>query len=64
MPKYKVPAEMITDLFIEVEADSSEEAYQKAREADGSDFLEYPQPSGDWRIGEPQLMEDKDAKPQ
>lgn len=58
MPRYRVPAEMITDLFIEVDAADADEAYQIARDADGSDFLEEPQPSGEWRIGEPVLMEE------
>mgnify|MGYP001380757855 CR=1 FL=1 len=35
MPRYKVKAEMITDLFIVVEADDEEEALEIADEIDG-----------------------------
>ena len=49
MTKYKVQAEMITDLYIIVEADSEDQAYEIAREADGADFIE--EGLGDWVIG-------------
>jgi len=58
MPKYKVPATITTELFIEVEANNPDEAWGIAKKADGSDFLEEPM-TGSWDIGEPQLMKEE-----
>ena len=54
MPRYKVTASMITDLYIEVEADSEEEALQIAEDADGADFIE--EGCGDWEMGSANLI--------
>ena len=48
--RYKVQAEMITDLYIIVVCDSEDRAYEMARDADGADFIEEGC-SGDWHIG-------------
>lgn len=48
MAKYRVWAEMITDCYLDVEADSPEEAYDIAYDADGGEFIDTD--SGDWRM--------------
>tara|TARA_R110002012_G_scaffold127534_1_gene279805 strand:+ start:397 stop:594 length:198 start_codon:yes stop_codon:yes gene_type:complete len=48
MPRYKVKAEMITDLFIVVEAEDEEEAFEIADEIDGGDWVD--EEKGDWRV--------------
>ena len=58
MTKYKVQAEMITDLYIIVEADSEDQAYEMAREANGADFI--GEGLGDWVIGAVIPMEEDD----
>ena len=40
MANYRVWAKRIIDAYIDVEADSPEEAYKIAEEADGGDFTE------------------------
>lgn len=50
MAKYKVYATMITDLVVEVEAESEEEAKQIADEMDGSEFHDVG--TGDFHIEE------------
>ena len=57
MTKYKVQAEMITDLYIIVEAESEDEAYSIARDTDGADFIE-EELGGDWVIGAVIQMEE------
>ena len=46
--KFVVKVIMETDLYIEVEADSEEEAYDIAVDTDGAEYLE--DGPGDWRI--------------
>lgn len=51
MAKYRVWAEMITDCYVEVEAESEEEAMNIAEDIDGGDFItDDSYGSGDWRI--------------
>ena len=39
MKTYRVYAKYVTKCYIDVEANSEEEAYEKAEEADGGDFV-------------------------
>ena len=52
---YKVTAEAITDLYAFVEAESEQDAYEKARWHDKPDASEYVEAndglSGDWVVG-------------
>ena len=48
--KWKVWAECTTYAYLEVEADSKEEALRIAGETDGGDFT--PNEEGDWEITE------------
>ena len=49
MKKYIVKAEMITDCYLEVEAESKNEAYDIAKNTDGGDFIaDDSLYSGDW----------------
>ena len=50
MAKYRVWAQSITDVYIDVEADDEEQAREIAEETDGGDFSESPY--GEWIIGE------------
>lgn len=51
MAIYRVWAAMETYCYLDVEADSPEEAYAIAEETDGGDFIEEPSPwGGDWRL--------------
>jgi len=59
MNKYRVPASMITCLYLEVSAESEEEALAIADETDGEDFIrEEGFGSTDWRMGDPILLEE------
>lgn len=49
--KWKVPVTSITDLYIIVEADTEDEAYELAKEADGSEFIE--EGYGEWDVETP-----------
>ena len=49
MPTFRVNATMYTDLYIDIEADNEEEAYEKAYLADGGEFVKHSI-SGDWKI--------------
>lgn len=57
MAKYRVWAECITDCFLDVEAESEEEALRIADDADGGDFIT-DMSSGDFRITSAQLQEE------
>ncbi len=46
--KYRVFATVIENPYVDVEAESPEEAMEKAEEMDGGDFN--PDPHGDWQI--------------
>jgi hypothetical protein len=48
MPRFRITAEMTTDLEIFVEADSLEEAQEYADTADGSEFTETE--GGSWSV--------------
>ena len=52
---YRVTAEITTDLYAFVEAESEEDAYEKARYHDEPDASEYVEEndgqSGDWIVG-------------
>ena len=56
MNKYKVPATMYTYLYLEVLAESADEALAIARETDGSEFIARDG-SGEWEVAEPTLIE-------
>lgn len=48
---YRVLATMETDLYLDVEADSREEAMEIGENTDGGDFIEFQGPgSGSWNI--------------
>lgn len=58
MAKYRVYANYTVELYADIEADSSQEAYEIARDMDGSDFTECDY-LGDWHIeSDPELLED------
>lgn len=40
MKTYRVYAKYVTKCYIDIEAESEEEAYEKAEEADGGDFIQ------------------------
>ena len=44
--KYRVWAKCISDVYLDVEADSPEEAWEIANEADGGEFIDSGK--GDW----------------
>ena len=48
MAKYRVWAEMTTDCYLDVEAETPEDAKEIAKETDGGKFTSTE--SGDWRI--------------
>ena len=48
MAKYRVWAQSISDVYIDVEADSKEEAIELADEADGGEFIDSNK--GDWNL--------------
>lgn len=50
MPKYRVWAQSISDVYLDVEADSKEEAFAIAYETDGGEFSDSNK--GDWIIGD------------
>lgn len=47
---YRVWAECISDVYVDIEADSEEEAREAAEALDGGDFIEDPT-GGDFKIG-------------
>lgn len=49
MAKYRVWAQSISDVYLEVEAENEEQARAIAEETDGGDFT--PTPYGDWVFG-------------
>ena len=62
MNRYQVPATTCTYLYLEVLAESEEEAFAIAEETDGGQFIEEDgYGSGDWEVGTPVLKE-KDIK--
>ena len=48
MAVYRVWAESITDVYIDIEAESEEKAFEVAKELDGGEFHEC---GGDWQFG-------------
>lgn len=57
MPQYRVYATYVVSLSALVEAESSQEAYEKAKDMDGSEFAECG--LGDWTIeADPQIEEE------
>ena len=46
---YRVWAESISDVYVDIEADCEEDALEVARELDGGDFVDSG--GGDWRYG-------------
>lgn len=48
MAKYRVWAQSISDVYIDVEANSKEEAIEIADEADGGEFIDSNK--GDWKL--------------
>ena len=60
---YRVWAESISDVYVDIEADSMEDAYKIADEyLDGGDFVEDPL-GGEWQLGSAVEMEDEDIEP-
>ena len=56
MSKYRVKAEMVTYLILDVEAESAEEAEEIAEGVDGGDWVEDPNnKNGSWEIEEEKL---------
>lgn len=53
--KYRVFANSISQIYLDVYADSEEEAKEKANEADGEDYT--PTPYGDWEITETKVID-------
>ena len=59
MNKYRVGAVLMTSLYLEVSAESEEEALAIAEETDDEDFIrEEGFGSTDWRMGDPILLEE------
>lgn len=57
MPKFRVYANYTVSLYADVEAEDSQEAYELARDMDGSEFTEWD--AGDWHIeSDPDLLEE------
>ncbi len=56
MAMYRVWAQSISDVYLDVEAESEEEAYEIASEADGGEFIEDPT-GGDWIMGDVMKIE-------
>jgi hypothetical protein len=50
MEKFRVNAKVTTWCYIDVYANSSEDAQDKAREIDGGDFTPYEDIKGEWDI--------------
>ena len=48
MPKWRIWAESISDVYLDVEADTFEHALEVAENADGAEF--HDTYSGDWKI--------------
>lgn len=46
MAKFKVEAKTVTFCYVVIEADSAEEANEKAENMDGGDFINSPEPNG------------------
>lgn len=60
MAKYRVFASYVVSLSTLVEADSSQDAYEKAKDLDGSEF--YQCGYGDWTIdSDPQIDENDEV---
>lgn len=60
MPKYRIHATYTVCLYADVEAKSSEDAFYKGIDMDGSDFIETN--LGDWTIeSDPELIEESEA---
>ena len=55
MAKYRVWAECISDVYLDVEAESEEEALEIAAETDGGDFIDSG--TGDWDLGSAILLD-------
>lgn len=50
MAKYRVWAECISDVYLDVEAESEEEAFEIAEESDGGEWIE-DATGGEFKIG-------------
>jgi hypothetical protein len=64
MSKYRVKAEMVTYLILDVEAESAEEAEEIAEGVDGGDWIEDPNnKNGGWEmeVGVTKLTSDYDS---
>ena len=57
MAKYRVWAQSISEVYLDVEANSEEEARQIADAADGGEFVEDPC-GGDWILGHAYLLDE------
>ena len=57
MAKYRVWAQSISDVYIDIEADDADQAYNYAKyEADGGDF--HDNGFGDWEMGSVEELDD------
>ena len=61
MAVYRVWAECISDVYVDVEANSEEEAFEFANELDGGAFVD--DGYGDWRMGSLCSVHKVDAEP-
>ena len=59
MAMYRVWAQSISDVYLDVEAESEEEAYEIANEADGGEFVEYSC-GGDWILGDIERIDEEE----
>ena len=57
MAKYRVEADFTSRGYIEVEADSIDEAWEKAEEIDGGEYIDIPEYWG-FEIRRPELIEE------
>ena len=56
MAKFRVWAECISDVYVDIEAESEERAREIADEMDGGEF--HDSGGGEWRMGSAQELED------
>lgn len=56
MAKFRVWAQCISDVYVDIEAETKEQALKIAEEADGGEFIDDPT-GGDWIMGSVQKMD-------
>tara|TARA_X000001382_G_scaffold120717_1_gene102474 strand:- start:2192 stop:2383 length:192 start_codon:yes stop_codon:yes gene_type:complete len=60
--KYRVVATSFTHLESEIEAENEDDAWEIAKETDGSEFSEIKDDRGDWLIYDVYELEEEDRK--